>query len=216
MNIIITGAAGGVGSHLFDFFHKNAQSVFGILHRPNQEMVAKYGNLFLTVDLLNKAGIEKAFQVISTKMGTVHVLINTVGGFGSGQLIEEAKDEWIQMYKLNFMTVLHACQAMLPIMKKQGSGHILNFGAQAAMEGIKSAAPYCVTKVMVHTLSKNIAKEGGGTIRCNAIVPWTMDTPKNRQMFPQATISGWTSLDKITDKVVGTLESEDNGKLKFI
>ena len=216
MNIVITGAAGGVGSHLFDFFHKNAKSVFGVLHRPSQDMIARYGNLFLAVDLLDKSAVSRAFQVISTKMGAINVLINTVGGYSSGKLIEETGDEWMAMYKLNVLTVLHACQVVVPIMRKQGSGHILNFGAQSAMEGIQRAAPYCAAKMMLHTLSKCIAKEGQGSIRCNVIAPWTMDTPKNREKFPEATFSGWTSLDKIAQKVVATLESEDNGRLKFI
>lgn len=216
MNIVITGAAGGVGSHLFDFFHKNAKGVFGVLHHPNEQMMAQYGNLFHAVDLLDKSAVARAFQAISARMGTIHVLINTVGGYRSGKLIEETSEEWMAMYSLNVQTVLNACQVMIPIMRKQGTGHILNFGAQSAMEGINRAAPYCGAKMMVHTLSKCIAKEGQGSVRCNVIAPWTMDTPKNRQNFPEATFSSWTSLDKITQKVVDTLESEDNGKLKFI
>ncbi len=216
MNIVITGAAGGVGSHLFDYFHKNAQSVFGIIHRANPKMVENYGNLFIVADLLNKPSVDQAFQSIQARFGTIHVLINTVGGFHHGKPIEQTRDEWVHMYKLNFMTVLHSCQSMIPIMKKQGMGHILNFGAQVAMEGMKEAGPYCVSKVMVHTLTKTIAKESAGAIKSNAIVPWTMDTPKNRKSFPGASYSGWTSLEKITAKVVGVLESEESGKLKFI
>jgi NAD(P)-dependent dehydrogenase (short-subunit alcohol dehydrogenase family) len=216
MNIVVTGANGAVGSVVFKHFHKYAQSVIGTLISQDQDWINRFGELYEVVDLTNKSAVQTAVAKIHQKMGSIHGWVNIAGGFLGGKLVEECSEDWEKMIRMNFFTALHACQAILPIMKAQGFGRIINIGAQPALEGLKSGGPYSVSKAMVHTLSKTIGLEAGPNVTCNCLVPWTIDTPANRSAFPDARHENWTKREKVADKIVQIFESTENCKLKFV
>ena len=133
--------------------------------------------------------------------------------FTMGKHVEEGHDDWTYMYNTNFMTALNCCQQILPKMKQNGWGRIVNIGAQAAVKGMPLTGPYCTSKTAVHMLTKTIALENGNGITCNAILPGIIDTPANRNQMPDADHSNWVSPKQIAIKIESLLISDENGSL---
>ena len=75
------------------------------------------------------------------------------------------------------------------------------------------AGPYCVSKSMVHMLTKLISQEVSDDITCNAIVPGVIDTPKARKSMPNANFSEWSKPTDLAKSVINILNSEINGEL---
>jgi len=127
--------------------------------------------------------------------------------------VEEGYDDWIYMYNTNFMTALNCCQKILPLMKKEGWGRIINMGSQAVARGMPLAGPYCASKSAVHSLTKTLALENCNGITCNAIVPGIIDTLANRNNMPDMDHGGWVTLECLAQNIEKLLLSKKNGLL---
>jgi len=162
---------------------------------------------------LDHYSIGNAISWINDEVGNVHAWLNIVGGFTMGNHVEEGHDDWNYMYNTNFMTTLNCCQQILPKMKQNDWGRIVNIGAQAAVKGMPLTGPYCTSKAAVHMLTKIIALENGNGITCNALLPGIIDTPANRNQMPDADHGNWVSPKQIAMKIESLLLSEENGSL---
>ena len=117
------------------------------------------------------------------------------------------------MYNTNFMTALNCCQQILPSMKNNGWGRIINMGSQTAINGMPLAGPYCASKAALHSLTQIIALENSNGVTCNAIVPGIIDTPTNRNNMPDADYKSWVTLECLAQNIEKVLLSKVNGLL---
>ena len=212
MNVVITGANGAVASVLIEYFSKRAAFVVGTVRQLSKNIGNK-NSAIIEMDPLNHHSIENAIGLVSDEAGEIHVWMNIVGGFTMGRHIEENNDSWNYMYNTNFMTTLNCCQKILPKMKHEGWGRIINMGSQSATRGMPLAGAYCASKAAVHTLTKIIALENGGDITCNAILPGIIDTSANRKQMPGADHANWINPKQIAVQIEGLLVSDENGAL---
>jgi NAD(P)-dependent dehydrogenase (short-subunit alcohol dehydrogenase family) len=98
------------------------------------------------------------------------------------------------MYKLNLATTVASCQAALPHLLKASAGRIVNVGAMGAAKAAAGMGAYAASKAGVARLTEALAdelKDSGITV--NAILPSTLDTPRNRLDMPQADFTRWVS-----------------------
>lgn len=86
-------------------------------------------------------------------------------------LAERKVDEWNRMIDVNIRGVLHGIAAVLPMMRAQGSGHIVNLASVGAHEVVPTAAVYCATKFAVRAISEGLRKEATGDVRVTLISP---------------------------------------------
>lgn len=135
--------------------------------------------------------------------GSVHALVNLVGGFRGGRPVEETpEEEWDRMMELNAKTVFLACRAMIPLLKAS-RGSIVNIGARAAIEPMRRFSAYTAAKSAVVALTRTLAEElKADGVRANCILPGTMDTPANRASMPDADTAKWVSPRQIADLIV--------------
>ena len=213
MNIIVTGANGVTGSALIIHFYNRANFIIGTVRNLSNKIDITNGRAMIQMDLLDRFSLEESLVEIEKEVGNIHVVINVVGGFSMGCHIEEKHDLWNYMYNTNFITTLNMCQQILPKMKQQKFGRIINFGAQAAENSMPLAGPYCVSKAAVHTLTKTIALETPDYITCNAILPGIIDTPINRKSMPEADQNNWSLPEQIAEIVEKIILSDVNGTL---
>ena len=109
-------------------------------------------------------------------------------------LADGTVDTWDTMYKVNVRTAVIACQAALPYLLQAGGGRIVNVGAMGAMKAATGMGAYAASKAGVAKLTEALAeemKDRGVTV--NAILPSTLDTPKNRRDMPQADFTRWVA-----------------------
>jgi NADP-dependent 3-hydroxy acid dehydrogenase YdfG len=160
---IITGCSTGFGRQLaqltLSLGHKvvvTARKVEDIL-----DIVADYPeqSLALKLDVTVDHDIEVAVQATIEKFGKVDVLVNNagIGYFGS---IEESEEvEVRRMFEINFWGLMKMTQHVLPHMRKQRSGHILNIASIAGLVGFPAVGFYNATKFAVDGISESLQKE---------------------------------------------------------
>ncbi|NIA18501.1 MAG: SDR family NAD(P)-dependent oxidoreductase, partial [Simkaniaceae bacterium] len=205
MNCVVTGAGGGVGSALVNGLRSAGATVIAVYRgRSSSIMETRSGLYTVQCDLTNENAVQSLVHDISVTIGPIHAWVNTAGGFHSGESIEESSmDVWRQMFSINFITALNCSRAVLPGMKQNRFGRIINFGSFPGEEGLAQAAPYAISKAAVHILTKTIWLEGHKAgVSAHVIIPTTIDTPTNREAMPDDDWSNWVTTKDISDKII--------------
>jgi NAD(P)-dependent dehydrogenase (short-subunit alcohol dehydrogenase family) len=157
-----------------------------------------YGGVDLTLETAARSTMER----IAQDAGRLDGLINVAGGFRWEKLNEGTIESWDAMYKLNLRTAVVTSQAALPYLLRSASGRIVNVGAMGAQKASAGMGPYAASKAGVAQLTEALAdelKDRGITV--NAILPSTLDTPKNRLEMPQADFKRWVRLSEAAEVI---------------
>ncbi|KAH6868500.1 3-hydroxybutyrate dehydrogenase type 2 [Alternaria rosae] len=180
--VIITGCSSGIGlATTLLFLSQNAQ-VFGIDISPfNQELdvAQKASFTFHKTDLCRPGAAEEAIAACIARYGpNIDVLANVAGvmdGFGSADTVKDS--EWERVLTINLTVPVRMMAAVLPSMKDQKSGAIINVGSYASLSGAVAGVAYTASKHGLVGATKNVAwrfrKDG---IRCNAVLPGAVPT----------------------------------------
>jgi NAD(P)-dependent dehydrogenase (short-subunit alcohol dehydrogenase family) len=126
-----------------------------------QDLVAAYPDtsLALALDVTNNQQINNAVEQARSKFGQIDVLVNNAG-IGYFSSIEEADEiEIRRMFEINLFGLAHMTQAVLPLMRAQRSGHILNIASIGGLRSFPGVGFYNATKYAVDGLSESLAKE---------------------------------------------------------
>jgi NAD(P)-dependent dehydrogenase (short-subunit alcohol dehydrogenase family) len=209
---IITGASGNLGAAVAGiFFSKGAKLVLvHYRHGLLPEFFLDHKNvLHLSLDLeLPESGAVLVREVMG-RFGRIDILANITGGFSMGTAVHEADAGiWEQMFSLNAGTVINTCRAVIPVMRGQRYGKIINIGASAALAGKALMAPYIVSKSAVIRITESLAEENRAFgINVNCVLPGIIDTPENRRDMPDGDHFLWAPPEAIAD-VIGFLASD--------
>lgn len=154
---VVTGVSKGIGYHTAMQLLDKGAVVFG-LGRGNQIEHPSY--TFISCDVRNAGQVEKAFeQVLKIGGGAVHILVNNAGLGYFGWLEDMSIAQWDEMFQTNVNGIFYCCRQVLPVMKKQQTGHIINIASTAALEGMPQVAAYCASKWAVKGLSESLFRE---------------------------------------------------------
>jgi len=146
------------------------------------------------VDLTQENAARSVMERVVKEAGRLDGLINVAGGFHWEKLAGGTLDSWDSMYRINLRTAVVSCQAALPFLLQSGHGRIVNVGAMGAIKAATGMGAYAASKAGVAKLTEALAdelKDRGITV--NAILPSTLDTPKNRADMPQADFTRWVA-----------------------
>jgi len=189
---IVTGAGSGIGSSMAQLFaEEGASVVVADISKERAEKVVESikakGSKALAVelDVSKQKDVERLVQGTMQEYGKIDILVNNAGiGSKSGTLtgipdryLENLTEEaWQRVMDINLKSMLLTCKSVLPIMKKQKSGNIINVASSASFTGastiVGSGAHYHVSKAGVVSLTKTLAVQYGPLgIRANAIAP---------------------------------------------
>jgi NAD(P)-dependent dehydrogenase (short-subunit alcohol dehydrogenase family) len=111
------------------------------------------------LDVIDETSVKNAIQSIMTETGKIDVLVNNAGYGLSGALEELTIDEIKTQFETNFYGLIRTTQAVLPIMRKQKSGVVVNISSGAGRFGYPSGSAYVSTKFAVEGLSESISYE---------------------------------------------------------
>lgn len=191
-SIMITGAAGGLGSAMARLLAENGATVF-ILDLDGEKGEATAAEIraaggqawFFRADVTSEADWKAAVDFAVEKAGKLDVLVNNAG-INIRKPVEEMNiDEWCTMMKVNTGSTFLGCKYAIPVMRGAGGGAIINTSSVCGLIGHKyTPEAYTASKGAVTMLTKAIAsryaKDG---IRCNSIHPSTVDTPFVQVLF---------------------------------
>lgn len=175
--VAITGASSGIGEATARHLAKlGAKVVLGARRTDRLEKIA--GDIetaggtaaYKALDVTNRKNVEDFVQFANTTYGKVDVLINNAGLMPLSPVEALKVDEWDRMVDVNIKGVLYGVAAALPLMKSQGSGHIINLSSVAGHKVFPAGAVYCATKFAVSAFSEGVRQENSD-IRVTVISP---------------------------------------------
>jgi len=113
----------------------------------------------LRLDVTDAQQIEAAVAAASAKFGRIDVLVNNAGIGYFASVEESLEDETRKMFEINFWGLMQMTQAVLPLMREQQSGHIINFSSIGGLASFPALGYYHATKYAVEGISESLAQE---------------------------------------------------------
>jgi NADP-dependent 3-hydroxy acid dehydrogenase YdfG len=181
--VIITGASSGLGKATALRLAKGGAKVVLAARREERlvelrDAIIEQGGdaIYQVTDVTDRAQVESLAKAAKKAYGRIDVLVNNAGLMPLSPLDELKVDEWDQMVDVNIKGVLYGIAAVLPTMREQHVGHIINLSSVAGHKVFPSSAVYSATKYAVKALSEGLRQEGNGEIRSTNISPGAVAT----------------------------------------
>lgn len=190
--ILITGGAGGLGSAMVRLLAREGACVFILdMDRAKGEalrdsVIQSGGRAeYVDIDVTREGDWESAVRFAVEKTGRVDVLVNNAGINIRKPIEEMVIEEWNTMMAVNTGSVFLGCKYVIPVMRAQGGGAIINTSSVCGMIGHKyTPEAYTASKGAVSLLTKAVASRyAKDNIRCNSIHPSTVNTPLLQAVF---------------------------------
>ncbi|MBP6590984.1 MAG: SDR family NAD(P)-dependent oxidoreductase [Chitinophagaceae bacterium] len=159
----ITGCSTGFGRELAKEALSKGYNVVVTARKPEKvaDIVAAYPEnaLALALDVTVPQQIKEAVNAAIDRFGRIDVLVNNAGIGYFGAIEESEEEEVRRMFEINFFGLAHMTNAVLPYMRKQRSGHILNVASIGGLRSFPAVGFYNATKYAVDGLSEALSKE---------------------------------------------------------
>jgi len=197
--VIVTGAAKGIGAAIADACAREGARVAALdLDGPGADAVAAAlrgrgaDALALCADVTRAADIRAALDAVLARWDRVDVLVNNAGGFAVIRATEDIPEsEWDAIVASNLTSVFLCVKAVLPVMKRQRYGRIVNLASVVGRGGaVRVTSHYAAAKAGVIGLTRHLALEvGADGITVNAVAPGTTATERVlRARTPEETL----------------------------
>ena len=164
--ILITGASRGFGKLWAEAFLKRGDKVAATARdiKHLDELVARYGDAVLPIklDVNNRSESFEAVEKVRASFGRIDVLINNAGFGLFGAIEETTEQEARDQMETNFFGLLWMSQAILPLMREQKSGHIIQVSSMLGLATLPVLGLYNASKFAVEGLSETLATEVAG------------------------------------------------------
>lgn len=185
---LVTGGARGIGAATVREFTARGYTVVSVDTLKSEgeavcEQVRNIGGdcLFITCDVSNEEQVKKVVETIDQKYGRVDALLNIAGIVLVKPFHEISFEEYQKTFDVNVGGIFLFTKYVLPIMKKQKSGVIVNMASVSAHVGQTDHVMYGATKGAILAMTRALAWEVAPyNIRVNSISPGSVDTPMLR------------------------------------
>lgn len=163
---LITGASSGIGAGTAKVLAENGFKV-GIaarridkLNELKNEITLSGGEAFaIQMDVTDPDSVKRGVEELVAAYGTIDILVNNAGLMPLSDIESLKVDEWNQMIDVNIKGVLNSTAAVLPYLKEQNSGHIINMSSIAGRKVFKGLSIYCATKFAIAAFSDGLRME---------------------------------------------------------
>lgn len=199
--VLITGASGALGQTVVPSFVATGARVIAADLHPLSIQVE--GCRDMKADVTDEADVRRLVDKVIRTAGRIDALINLVGGFAVGRVVESDASLWHRMLTMNLTAAFLLSKAVLPHMMERRTGRIVHVAARAALEPFPGAAAYIVSKSGLVALIRSLSLElAGSGVTVNGVLPATIDTPANRSNMPDADPSKWARPESIAQTLI--------------
>lgn len=191
--VVVTGASGGLGGPIARRFAAGGDIVYlGYLRGAERvqavaDEITAAGQVGhpIQLDLEDPASVEAAFARILSEQAAVDVLINNAAYRPIGPFLSLGEADWSRVLGANIMGAVRCLQQVLPGMRDQGFGRIINISGQDALEGWGNRAHVTVSKAGLQGLSRAVAVEFAKFgVTANTILPGSFRVPRDPAIYP--------------------------------
>lgn len=164
--VVITGASAGIGKATAKYFKDRGDIVYNLARRENPEVNS------IKTDITDKENVFNSMAEIVDKEGRIDVLINSAGMGIAGAIETTSDDKMRKIFDINFFGTVYAIQAVLPYMRENGGGRIINISSAGAPLSLPFQGFYSSTKSAVSTLTEALRIEVAPfNIKATSILP---------------------------------------------
>ena len=197
---IVTGAARGIGQEYCLALAREGAKVVAADTLSSEETVAQVQRaggeaLAVTVDVTNDQNTQTMATQTLQRFGRIDILVNNAALYGGLKVTpfdQIPETEWDQVMAVNVKGIWLCCKAVLPVMKQQGKGKIINISSGTIWHGTPFLLHYVTSKGAVFALTRALARELTGTgINVNTITPGYTMTEASKTLVDPETFAGF-------------------------
>lgn len=206
--VIVTGASSGIGRSCCEYLAGKGMTVYGASRSLSAGKVGAFNSL--RMDVTDDASVNEAVQQIYGSCGRIDAVINNAGNGIAGAVEETSSQEAMAQLDTNFFGVHRVCRAVLPIMRQQRGGVIINISSLAGLLAVPFQAFYSASKFAMEGLTEALRMEVKPFgIRVVLIEPGDFKTefPTNRRNTAEAEKS--SIYREQVDRCVGVMQEEE-------
>jgi 3-oxoacyl-[acyl-carrier protein] reductase len=193
---IVTGAGQGLGrSFAFALAREGARVVIAERDAPRGHSVAAEISglgleaLCVPTDVTAEASVQGMVETVLARYGRIDILVNNaaiISGLKMKSFLEIPLEEWNHVLATNTTGVFLCCKAVVPVMKAQHRGKIVNLSSGTVLGGVPYFLHYVTSKAAIIGLTRALAREvGDWSIQVNTIAPGSIRTEIDRDSSPQ-------------------------------
>jgi short-subunit dehydrogenase len=155
---IVTGASSGIGAAIAALLSNSGYKVYGTSRKGAQGSQHSYK--MIAMDVNNEVSIEAALKEVIQNEGRIDLVVNNAGfGVAPGGAEESTIEQTKMIFDTNFFGVVRMVRAVVPYMRKQGEGRIINIGSILGLMPAPYMATYAATKHAVEGFSESLDHE---------------------------------------------------------
>lgn len=185
--VIVTGSGKGIGRAIAERCAEHGMYVVivdvdeNLATNTAKEISEKYNVKALAVktDVSNEEEVKEMAEKVLNEFGDIYALVNNAGIIRLGKPFEEVENkEWNMIFNINFMGVVNCCKAVLPTLKNNKKGRIINMSSLSAHTGGMAVTPaYAASKAAIMSVTRSIAKQVAPLkITVNSVAPGLVET----------------------------------------
>ncbi len=182
---LITGGSSGIGLAVAEALISEGMTVAIAARAPKRlekaasALRAKGGRVIAAPMDVSQASQVAAFvNQVMKEAGRIDLLVNNAGIFKLGEIVDLSEADWEAVQDINLKGAFLCTKAVLPVMKAQQSGYVVNISSVAGKTGFGEASAYCASKFGLIGLTESLLEEGvQDGIRATAICPGYVATP---------------------------------------
>ena len=214
---IVTGGAQGIGRAIAEgLAREGARVVVADLRRAQEAAAELPDGVGLTVDVSSEEDVSRLAHETVERCGSIDILVNNAGLYASLEMrpfTEIPLEEWRQVMDVNVASMFLACRSVVPVMREQGGGKIVNISSGTPFRGVPFLLHYVTSKGAIVALTRALAKElGKDSIHVNCVAPgFTMSDgvkahPEVVEKLRDASVAARTiQRDQVPEDVVGAV-----------
>lgn len=178
--VLVTGGGRGIGRVITERFHTEGSRVVSLDVAVGDDHAATGDYYRLSCDVTDPESVQHAVAEVLNRFGAVDVLVNNAGVNVEGLVSDLDLERWRRAFDVNVTGTFLMSQAVIPTMKSQHSGRIINAASFAAIVPSVGSAAYAASKAAVVQLTRVLASElGPWDVTVNAYAPGMIPTAMN-------------------------------------
>jgi NAD(P)-dependent dehydrogenase (short-subunit alcohol dehydrogenase family) len=184
--LFVTGGASGLGAATARRFSAEGGRVAVVdrdLEKAETVAAEIEGAIPLDLDVSDEAAVEKVVADVAQHFGRIDCVFNAAGHAEFGPIEEWSFERWQRMLTVHAGGTFLVCKNVLPIMRAQGTGSIVNVASVAALAAQSGNAPYGAAKGAILAFSRQLAKDAAPDIRVNTVAPGRTRTGRTEPLM---------------------------------
>ncbi|SDQ22408.1 SDR family oxidoreductase [Virgibacillus salinus] len=221
-SVLVTAASKGLGRAIATEFAKEGAHVLissrseSTLSSTVKDIQQETGNdniSYIVCDMKNAEEIKQMAKHAVSVNGTIDVLVNNAGGPPAGKFADMSDEDWYHAFELNLLSFIRTTREVIPYMKKQGLGHIVNIASSSIKQSLDNLILSNTMRPAIVGLAKSLAREfAEDNILINTVGPGTIETDRVLELNQKKSDEQGVSVEEVKQEAVQQIPMKRYGK----